>query len=233
MTDELLEPLTDAAREAVRLERLRPDPSPCHADAVLGRVTQTLGLGATAAGAVSAATTGAAKTGGLVSKFLVGGACLVLGAAGGAGGVYRQMSRSNAELADRVTELEAQRALSAADPVPNPPAREPEAVPVKPARTNRPAAVEADALREENVLLERSRTALLRREPQAALDALEELRRTHPRGRLSEERDALWVQALAQLGRSDEATEATKEFRRKYPRSVFLPSVDAAVHERP
>ena len=54
-----------------------------------------------------------------------------------------------------------------------------------------------------------------------------------PDGRLVEEREALRVQALAQLGRAAEAHEVAARFRRQYPRSMLLPVVDAALQSLP
>jgi enoyl-CoA hydratase/carnithine racemase len=145
------------------------------------------------------------------------------------------MLRSNAALAQRVATLEAQDHPPAAISPPVEPVLPagPVTFGAPPERSRRREAVEADVLKAENTLLERARTALLRREPQSALEALRELRRTHPHGHLAEERDALTVQSLAQMGRTAEAREAAREFRRGYPRSVLLQSVDAALIEHP
>jgi hypothetical protein len=45
-------------------------------------------------------------------------------------------------------------------------------------------------------------------------------------GRLSEEREALRVKALAGLGRSGEARRAANSFRARFPRSVLLSAVN-------
>ncbi|MGA9520967.1 MAG: hypothetical protein WBV82_05855 [Myxococcaceae bacterium] len=81
--------------------------------------------------------------------------------------------------------------------------------------------------------MERARTALLRREPDAALVALEEHVARHPSGRLSEERDALRVQVLVLLGRQPEAESLAKAFRDRHPNSLLLAAVEAAISSAP
>jgi hypothetical protein len=81
----------------------------------------------------------------------------------------------------------------------------------------------------ERTLLETARTALGRSDPAAALASLERHAQRHPSGQLREERDALAVQTLAALGRTEEARSRADRFRRAYPGSLFLPVVDATV----
>ena len=92
----------------------------------------------------------------------------------------------------------------------------------------KPARRDVD-LAEEQSLLETARSAILRREPRLALGPLREHAQRFPRGHLSEERDGLWVQALANAGETAAARTKAAEFRRKYPQSLLLPAVDAAV----
>lgn len=89
-----------------------------------------------------------------------------------------------------------------------------------------PSAVEDANLARERRLLETARSALARQATPAALDALSQHEREYPRGRLSEERSFLKVQALASGGRGAEASEAARTFRTQYPKSAFLPMVD-------
>jgi hypothetical protein len=96
------------------------------------------------------------------------------------------------------------------------------AIPSKP----RPMLLEIQG--RERALLERARTALSRGDPSAARAAIDEARAIAPRGRLSEERDALEIQALAALGKHDAILIAIKKFKARYPRSIYLPVVDAA-----
>jgi hypothetical protein len=80
--------------------------------------------------------------------------------------------------------------------------------------------------------LDEARTAFMRGEPSACLRALERHAQRFPSGRLSEEREALAVRALASMNRGDEARARAARFRERYPESLMLPAVEAAVGER-
>jgi hypothetical protein len=84
----------------------------------------------------------------------------------------------------------------------------------------------ADATRAELRLLRQARAAVAREEYAAALPPIAEHARKFKGGRLSEEREALRVKALAGLGRSDEARRAAAAFRARFPRSVLLSAVN-------
>lgn len=79
-----------------------------------------------------------------------------------------------------------------------------------------PAPVDPGA---EFALLQRAREALAT-DPAAALRVTDEHRRTFPRGRLSEEREVLAIEALAALGRWPAARARAERFERRYPGSV-------------
>ena len=64
---------------------------------------------------------------------------------------------------------------------------------------------------------------------QSALDALGKHQAQFPKGQLSEEREALYVQALAMAGRMTEAKQRADRFRKTWPGSMLLPVVDSAV----
>ncbi len=89
---------------------------------------------------------------------------------------------------------------------------------------------EADLTRE-RALLEAARTALVRRDATTSLTMLRKHVATYEHGRLAEERDALIVQALAIGGRPAEAKASAASFEKRYPQSLFLPSVRAAIRE--
>ncbi|MEQ9501864.1 MAG: tetratricopeptide repeat protein, partial [Deltaproteobacteria bacterium] len=101
--------------------------------------------------------------------------------------------------------------------------------PAPPEKQPRPKRRRADTTARERALLERARTALGRSQPEEALAALREHRTRFKRGRLREERAALVVAALSQLGRHDEAAAAARRFLRRYPNSLFGPMVEAAM----
>jgi hypothetical protein len=85
----------------------------------------------------------------------------------------------------------------------------------------------------ERDLIDRARMALARGDGDAALDALERHATDFQGGRLVEEREALMVQALVQTGRIDAARARAARFRARFPNSVLLPAVDAAVGRAP
>ena len=85
------------------------------------------------------------------------------------------------------------------------------------------------SLAAERSLLEIARTALARGDAPSALDALGKHQAQFPQGQLSEEREALYVQALAMAGRTAEAKQRADRFRKTWPESMLLPVVDSAV----
>jgi hypothetical protein len=99
----------------------------------------------------------------------------------------------------------------------------------------RPTAIHASpgdwgaGLAAEQHLLDTARTALAKGEPAAALAPLELHAQRFPKGKLSEEREALSVRVLALLGRDDEARARADGFHRRFPGSLFTPAVDNAV----
>lgn len=80
----------------------------------------------------------------------------------------------------------------------------------------------------ERAMLDVARTALGRGDAENALLATGEHGKKFPRGALSEEREAIAVQALAQAGRLEEAKERAQRFKRAHPESILLPAVLAA-----
>jgi len=89
-----------------------------------------------------------------------------------------------------------------------------------------PALSRADAARAELRLLRQARAAVAREDYAAALPPIAEHARRFKDGRLTEEREALRVKALASLGRSADARRAAAAFRARFPRSVLLPAVN-------
>ncbi len=81
----------------------------------------------------------------------------------------------------------------------------------------------------ERALLDMARSALARGQAAGSLTTLDQHRREFPRGRLSEEREGLAVQALVASGRMDEARTRVERFRRSYPKSLMLPALQGLV----
>jgi hypothetical protein len=84
-------------------------------------------------------------------------------------------------------------------------------------------------LAQERALMERARSALARGDSSEALRATGQHAKSFPRGRLSEEREALAIQALAAAGRRSEAEQRAASFERYYPNSVLGPAVKRAL----
>ena len=101
----------------------------------------------------------------------------------------------------------------------------------QPAHTHADAPTRDASLASERVLIDTARSALLRQRNEQALDALKRHAREFPHGRLSEERDSLRVQALANLGEVDEAQVRASQFEKTYPTSLLWPMVEAAVEK--
>jgi hypothetical protein len=81
----------------------------------------------------------------------------------------------------------------------------------------------------ERALLSIARTAVGRRDPSAALSALRQHKQRFPKGRLSEERESLWIQALLLSGNATAAQERAKSFKADYPESMLGRGLDKAL----
>jgi hypothetical protein len=75
-------------------------------------------------------------------------------------------------------------------------------------------------------ILTRARQSDARGDYFSVLALVAQHERAHPDGRLAEEREVLRVKALVGLGRGREARLAAARFRRQFPRSVLLPTID-------
>jgi hypothetical protein len=85
----------------------------------------------------------------------------------------------------------------------------------------------------ELALVQMARSAVARREFEAALDATNRHLRQFPQGQLAEERESVAIQALIGAGRDTEARARAARFRAKYPRSSFLGAIEAAIRSIP
>ena len=84
------------------------------------------------------------------------------------------------------------------------------------------------SLAAERSLIEVAHTALSRGDSSGAIAALDQHAKRFPFGQLGEEREALYVQALSQAGRRDEARVRALRFKKQFPGSLLLPVVEAA-----
>ena len=96
-----------------------------------------------------------------------------------------------------------------------------------PPKAKGPAPTPSSLETQERTWLERARSAIARGDGPAALAALETHERNHPASAFAEERDALYVQALAKAARHEEANRAAARFEASYPQSIFLGNVRA------
>ncbi|HEY5260789.1 MAG TPA: hypothetical protein VIJ33_01620, partial [Solirubrobacteraceae bacterium] len=85
----------------------------------------------------------------------------------------------------------------------------------------------------ERLILDEARAALTGGDSPRALALLAEHERRFPQPQLGEEREALAIQALATMGRYDEARARAVRFRASAPNSLFLPAVDATLASIP
>ncbi|WP_437775746.1 RNA polymerase sigma factor [Sorangium sp. So ce1097] len=101
------------------------------------------------------------------------------------------------------------------------------AVPVTPAATGATAAV--PPLDVDLTLIQRAIAALGAGQAAEALDALDRHARSYPRSARAQQREALAIQALEQIGRRAEAAARAARFRGAFPGSAYLPAVEDAL----
>jgi hypothetical protein len=157
------------------------------------------------------------------------GLALVIGAVGGTAtwNALRPAPKSPVVYIDRVVPLPV--AATAPTNTESEPA-EPRALPNPPSAADPAMSVTRDVdLTAERSLLDVARTALARGNGEDALVAATKHEKRYPRGDLSEEREAMAIQALVLLRRYDEARARGATFHRRFPGSVLAPGIDAAL----
>ena len=175
---------------------------------------------------------------------VIAGAMLAVGGAGGVmlGRTVLAPEAPAPRVIEKVVRVEVPApAAAAASPRPSPtPAPPPATAPVPVPRKAEPLAhveqkqaapVADELLAQERELIETARSALLHADADAALAALGTHTKRFPQGRLDEERESLWVQALVMKGSVAEARAKAAQFHQKFPRSLLGATVDAAVTE--
>ncbi len=222
-----IEPMSDLAAELIALEKAKsPQPTVDETERLLRRLESTLvlrpvvsadlGAPVTSSGAIAATAAGI--------KLSTGLAMMAVGVMAGSAATVVFMKRPEPVVVQMpvvVPPVEV-----AVTPLP-PPIHEAVPAPVSP-MPKKASAVPLSKLAAEQPLLDMARSAIMSGRAQAALVTLRRHARDFPEGELAEEREALFVQALAQSG--DQAAAAAKagHFRKRFPQSIFLPSVDAA-----
>jgi hypothetical protein len=91
------------------------------------------------------------------------------------------------------------------------------------------AVVASSDLARERALLDVARADAAHGEPAQVLAVVAQHRAQFPRGRLSEEREALAIRALSALGRTAEARARAQAFRAAYPNSFLTPALESAL----
>jgi hypothetical protein len=210
----------------------------------MGPAASTASIGSTAPAAAGSASSSALAAAlhsprllWYLSTFALGGL------AGVSGYAVLVPPRERVVYVDRVIERAVERPPASANATDTPPV-EPRAsgTPNTPPAEARPRASAVDSaprpapvpqLTRERAVLDRARAQMGAGEPAASLELLEEHERTFPRGLLIEEREAMIINALVSLGRHAEARARADSFRQRFPNSLVMPSVNAAIRAIP
>lgn len=235
------EHLSPDLEQLLAAERAAP-PAPVEAQrAVFDRVAETVGIGGAASGGSAVA---AAKLAWSTKLIIVG----VIGMVA-VGAITAWLSVREAEIAVRAEPAEAPAVaraelpggvFAAAEAEPDPESTattgvgpaEDETAPTDRLREldKRAAALDHKTdLDKERRILSAAREALVAGDIDRALRALESHSVLFLRGQLAEEREALLVQALVVAGNASRARERADMFRARYPDSIQLRAVDAAL----
>lgn len=245
--------------ELLASDRSIPELAPAQSERLLSRVQGSIaGLEFASqpddgAGGLDAATTTAAAAPTLLASKLPVALAALLGLGVGGVGGYATHAITHPPAPERVVTrtvtvpIRASAAPNApATPALPPPAAPSASPPVKafasgttrPAPSAAPAPASASAsapsspdaaLASENALISRAQSALARGRGAEALAATDEHRRLFPGGRFAEEREALAIQAMVQLGQKDVARARAERFLTRYPKSLLSRVVRKAV----
>ncbi len=116
-----------------------------------------------------------------------------------------------------------------AAPVAPPSPAEIPAVPTRPPTITKPAPPKRPAGIDETTLLDHAHRALQAGEASKSLRLVADHERSFPEGAMSEEREAIAIEALHKLGRGDEARQRLDSFVVWYPRSPYVRRLAALV----
>ena len=239
-----LEPLEPLEPELAKLfaEEQVPTPPRAAATRVLGRVATSIALASDAHDASGLLRGLGRRAIGLATTTFV------LGAAVGAGVVLALRAAPVAT----VTHVEVPLASATLPPPAETPPSVPSAlanddepstsspspsVPAQPRRRGQPQpqpqSTDADSLGAERAIIDEARSLLSTGDARGALQRLAEHARRFPKARLEEEREALAIQALVNMGDHAQARGRADTFRARWPSSVYLPAVDATIRSIP
>jgi hypothetical protein len=233
MTDRGLEPLDDELDQLLAAERDRPDVPAATRARVLQRLATSLGpTGTTGHGggpAASPATPAAisAAPAGVGIPVAVG---LALGLVVASAIVLRAPDPP-APPPPIVTAPAATASATAAETarVEPPPIVDAGALPAPRPTSSVEAPPREDSLAAERALLDEAQRALASGRSAEALAGVARHAAEFPRGRLSEEREGLWIRALIAAGRNDEARARAERFKRNHPGSLLVPAIESAL----
>jgi hypothetical protein len=239
--------------DLLAVERAAPPPPRQARARVWARVAGTLAA-ATTAGPATAAAAAKGASGGLLASVVTAKTALVVAAvaaAGVTGGLASHRRHARVVAAQAAQPEGIPRASTpppapaiGASPTPPPPLVPlPEPAVVPPSRSAAPRSVArrpkpatpraTEALADESALIEAARAGLAAQDTARAATLLERHARAHPAGQMEEEREALWVLVLAAQGDGVAARARAADFRRRFPRSIQLEVVAAALEAIP
>lgn len=118
-------------------------------------------------------------------------------------------------------------------PTPAPSSEAPAASPVRAARPVDSSDLDSKALAAQRALLDVARAALSRGEAANAIEVVKRDAVEFPNGKLAEEREAILIRALVQVGSFDEARDRATRFHARYPDSISGRAVDSAIRSIP
>jgi hypothetical protein len=238
MNDVEIPPLTDSVRALVRrVATVEAAPQGARAR-VLARVEAIIGPpngggGGYSSGsrAVAEPASNGAQQGGF-PRMLPLAASFVVGGALGASLMHSTMRRSMSDAPERIVYVDRAASATAAattsvesgSALPSQPSITPAIVPQR-----APLAGARNQLAEERALLDVARSALEREDGASALAATEKHERTFANGILVQEREAMAIRALVMLGRAGEARARADRFRKRFPDSVLLPTIESTI----
>ncbi len=223
MSSDPLEPLPPKLMAVLDLERDAYPEDPVLKANVLERVELAIGLASPASAGLML---GAKKV------AAIGAATLAIGFGAGIGTAHlllppREAHSEAAPAASVVVHVDAS---AMPNMPPAPPVTSAPPAPVVASATHTPLTSRPRGdLAKERELLDVARAALARGRYADALAAAELHETKWPRGYLVEEREVVFVQALAAAGRRQEAETKAERFRKRFPRSMLLPAVDATL----
>lgn len=222
-------PLSNAAQRALQLERERPLASEATLNRLAHRIEASFGTipiipspedaeDFTESVSTAKALTLAAKT-----KVLLVAAGVAAGGLGGAQ-IQKQFGTPREVVIERVVQSAPAPTLPEKSAVHTQPIQD--APP--PAKKRAPQAKRAD-IDVERLLIEQATSALHRDQAEMALRVCQQHAVQFHSGQLVEERESIAIRALVSLGRIDEARLRVEQFRKRFPESVLLEAVEAAV----